>query len=120
MKRAIVASVLAVSALAAQAEDNVLTWDATSDVRAQNIEIERCAGTTMQCSAAGAPWQQLITIPMPAVTYTDQNRPENTWDSYRARYSNVDQGGGAWTGVVSKRVPFGGPPTDVPANFNAQ
>jgi hypothetical protein len=96
------------------AEDNVLTWDATTDPRVEATEIDRCYGTIIECSAQGANWVNIGQAPMPETTFTEPNVQEGRNYSYQAYFWNQDQGRGPGSNVAGKRVPFVAAPADTP------
>ena len=103
----------------ANAEDNVLQWDATTDPRVEATQIYRCYGTIVQCSASGAVWTNIGQANMPATTFTEPNVQEGRNYSYQAYFWNQDQGRGPGSNIAGKRVPFGAAPADTP-NLSVQ
>lgn len=120
MKRKIAAmtglcAMLAVGA--AYAEDNVVSWDATTDPRVEATKIERCVGSTIECAAQGANWSETAHVDMPATSWTDAGVFEGRTYNYRGYFWNSDQGVGPPSEVASKDVPFSAPPSEAPAGF---
>lgn len=110
---------LLLASVVVYAEDNTLAVDPTTDPRVQATEYERCVGSTIQCSAANAPWVFLGQVPVGTWAYTDANVPEGQTYNYRAFFWNQDQGRGPQSNVASKRVPFAAAPADTP-NLSVQ
>jgi len=106
-------------AASAFAEDNILSWDPTTDPRVEATQIDRCVGSTIECASQNATWTQVGQVPMPDTSFTDAGATEGRTYNYTAYFWNQDQGRGPGSNVASKRVPFGAAPADTP-NLSVQ
>ena len=102
------------------AKDNIVEWDQITATNIEGTKIDRCDGSTIECSAADANWNQRGDVPYPTTRWTDVNVPEGQTYNYRGRFYNTDQGDGPLSEVASIDVPFSQAPQVAPANFRAR